>query len=78
MKYISGLLSTKTTIGVSNVSFNVKEGDVVSLVGESGSGKSTIANIILRFLTPTEGRIYFKNGYRLFVCFPISKTTVYY
>lgn len=58
MRYISGLLSTKVTIGASNISFEVKEGDFVSLVGESGSGKSTIANMILRFLRPTKGAIY--------------------
>ena len=58
MRYISGLLSTKTTIGALNISFDVKEGEVVSLVGESGSGKSTVANMILRFLTPNEGKIF--------------------
>jgi len=59
--YISGIIRTITTIGASHVSFEVEEGAVVSLVGESGSGKSTIANMILRFIAPTEGNIFF-NG----------------
>ncbi|MFX1274428.1 MAG: ABC transporter ATP-binding protein [Promethearchaeota archaeon] len=40
------------------MTFEVNEGDVVSLVGESGSGKSTIAKLILRLLRPTKGDIY--------------------
>ena len=58
-KYVSGIIRTIMTIGVLNVSFELKEGHVVSLVGESGSGKSTVANIILRFIEPTEGNIFF-------------------
>jgi len=57
-KYVSGIVRTVTTIGTLNVSFNVEEGNVISLVGESGSGKSTIANMILRFINPTEGNIF--------------------
>lgn len=40
---------------VKDVSFAIREGDIVSLVGESGSGKSTLANLMLRFLKPTNG-----------------------
>ena len=58
--YKSGLLRSKETIGVKNVSFNLYSGEILSLVGESGSGKSTIANLILRFMKPTEGEIFYK------------------
>jgi peptide/nickel transport system ATP-binding protein len=60
-KYTSGLIRTKETIGVLDASFNLYPGEIISLVGESGSGKSTIANLILRFISPTEGEIFY-NG----------------
>ena len=59
-KYTSGLIRTKETIGVRNVSFKLYPGEILSLVGESGSGKSTIANLILKFIQPTEGIIFYE------------------
>ncbi len=44
---------------VDDVSFNIKRGTTVALVGESGSGKSTVANIMLNLLKPTQGSIWF-------------------
>ena len=44
---------------VRNVSFEVGQGEVVSLIGESGSGKSTIGKMILRLLRVTRGTIRF-------------------
>lgn len=59
-KYVSGLIKTQETIGARNVSFKLDTREVISIVGESGSGKSTVANLILRFLYPTEGEIYYR------------------
>ncbi len=36
-------------------SFNINEGEVVSIVGKSGSGKTTLGNILLGILKPTSG-----------------------
>lgn len=40
------------------ISLSFPRGAIVALVGESGSGKSTIADIILSLLEPTEGAIW--------------------
>lgn len=39
------------------LNFEIAEGSHVAIVGPSGGGKSTIASLILRFYTPTQGRI---------------------
>lgn len=42
---------------VSDVSFDVKQGEIIAIVGESGSGKSTLARMLLKLSLPTEGVI---------------------
>ncbi|WP_026818849.1 dipeptide ABC transporter ATP-binding protein [Arthrobacter castelli] len=44
---------------VDDVSFSLQRGTTMALVGESGSGKSTVAQITLRLLRPTSGRVLF-------------------
>ncbi len=45
---------------VDNVSFGLRTGTTLAVVGESGSGKSTVANMILNLLEPTDGKVYYK------------------
>ncbi|MBB3108654.1 ATP-binding cassette subfamily B protein [Paenibacillus phyllosphaerae] len=47
-----------------NLNVEIQPGQTVALVGRSGSGKSTIANLLLKLLTPTSGAIYI-DGYPL-------------
>ncbi|MFJ2017292.1 thiol reductant ABC exporter subunit CydD [Streptomyces nodosus] len=42
---------------VSKVSLTVEPGETVALVGPSGAGKSTLLNLLLGFVSPTEGRV---------------------
>ena len=42
---------------INNFSLHVEPGDCVAFVGASGSGKSTIMNMIIGFLSATEGEI---------------------
>ena len=46
-----------SVIGVSNVSFDVNEGEIFCVMGLSGSGKSTLVRHINRLLEPTSGKI---------------------
>ena len=46
-----------SVIGVSDVSFDVKKGEIFCVMGLSGSGKSTLVRHINRLLEPTSGKI---------------------
>lgn len=43
---------------IKNFNLDVKRGECIAVVGASGSGKSTIMNMIIGFLPPTEGELY--------------------
>lgn len=45
---------------LSDVNFEVAEGEIVSIVGKSGSGKSTLLHILAGFMTPESGEIKVK------------------
>lgn len=49
-------------LAVDNISFMVKDGEVVGFLGPNGAGKSTTMNMITGFIEPTEGTIIV-NGY---------------
>jgi len=53
-KYFGGLAA------VSNVDFNVEQGEALGLIGPNGAGKTTLFNLISAALTPKSGTIRFK------------------
>ena len=44
-------------IALKNVSFTAPKGKAIAFVGESGAGKTTMVDLLLGLLTPTEGKI---------------------
>ena len=58
---------------VDDVSFTINEGETFGLVGESGCGKSTIGNLVMRLLDPTEGKLLYR-GKNIYECSREEKT----
>ncbi|MGC3874399.1 quaternary amine ABC transporter ATP-binding protein [Halomonas sp. GXIMD04776] len=57
MKRPEILEKTGQTLGLSNISFDVNEGELLVIMGLSGSGKSTLIRCLNRLIEPTEGDI---------------------
>lgn len=44
---------------VDDVSFTIRQGEILGLVGESGSGKSTVARCMMGILRPSSGQVVY-------------------
>lgn len=44
-------------LSLKNITLSIKQGETVALVGSTGSGKTTLVNLLIRFYSPTAGKI---------------------
>mgnify|MGYP006269721025 FL=1 len=42
------------------VSFQIREGEFVSIIGPNGAGKTTLINVLTGLLKPNQGKVFFK------------------
>lgn len=54
MKHFGGLTAT------SDVSLQIREGELVSIIGPNGAGKTTLFNLLTGHTTPNAGKIFFR------------------
>ncbi|SDR61256.1 amino acid/amide ABC transporter ATP-binding protein 1, HAAT family [Rhizobiales bacterium GAS191] len=47
-------------VAVNDISFDVAEGEIVSIIGPNGAGKSTLFKLISSFLRPSAGEVLFR------------------
>ena len=59
---VGGVIAGGRLVAVNDVSFSLyaDRPEIYAIAGESGSGKTTLANVLLRDLDPTEGKVIFE------------------
>ncbi|MBO4205785.1 thiol reductant ABC exporter subunit CydD [Micromonospora echinofusca] len=57
IRFESVTVAYDRTTALRDVTLTIRPGERIAVVGPSGAGKSTLLNLLLGFVTPTEGRI---------------------
>ncbi len=67
MKDVGKVFYTKTqeTQAVSHLSFDVNDGEFVSIIGPSGCGKTTVLSLVCKLLAPTSGQVVLNGNSRV-------------
>ena len=57
---IKGLFSREKVVksAVKDISFTIKDGEIVGYIGSNGAGKSTTIKMMTGILTPTKGNVF--------------------
>ncbi len=57
---VGGGFARSKLLAVDEVNFYIQENEIFTLAGESGCGKSTVSKMLLGFLEPSLGEVYYK------------------
>ena len=49
---------------ITNISFDIREGEIRAIIGPNGAGKSSMLNVISGFYVPQEGEVWFRGAKR--------------
>ena len=58
---------------ISDVSFDIRKGEIRAIIGPNGAGKTSMLNVINGFYQPQRGRITFKGRHALARCAPTTR-----
>lgn len=63
LRFSQGKITRQKVVvkAVNDISFDIHQGETVSVVGESGCGKSTLARTVMGLYQPHSGEIYYNN-----------------
>ncbi|WP_372675014.1 ATP-binding cassette domain-containing protein, partial [Aquicoccus sp.] len=49
---------------ITDISFDIREGEIRAIIGPNGAGKSSMLNVISGFYVPQEGEVWYKGAVR--------------